>query len=221
MSKVIKRYSFLTKFTDEIFTVLTKILWILLYLLFCSYWSDMWLIFWVRAHGVDDNKEENCIFGIALTGKIFQNTWMQWKFAISTQTVCFLPWFRKKIEKSVKFCIPQNTEIFTNSMLKNFGNLLNQPYDKVIGSVQKINSSMILPILNLTSAAFLYMEKTWVSQRNHKGLIRKLQKIASDITTVFIHCPWNWTRDHSTKCQITDPLNNNTLYYILGILWQI
>ena len=61
----------------------------------------------------------------------------------------------------------------------------------VIEGVQIVGPRMMLPISNLTSAAFLLVEETEVPRENHRGVIRKLRKTASAMIADLTHCQWD------------------------------
>ena len=76
-------------------------------------------------------------------------------------------------------------------MLRRSDYLLHQPCYAVIEDVQIVDPRMMLPISNLTSAAFLLVEETGVSRGNHRGVIRKLRKITLVMITDLTHCHWD------------------------------
>ena len=54
--------------------------------------------------------------------------------------------------------------------------------------VQMACLRMMLPISNLTFAAFLLVEKTGVFRGSHRSEIKKLRKTASDMVVDLTHC---------------------------------
>ena len=78
--------------------------------------------------------------------------------------------------------------IFTSALYLNLWLVkvlrLHQHCYAVIEGVQIVGPSMILPISNFTSTAFLLVEEMEVLQGDHRGVIRKLRKTAiiADLT---------------------------------------